>query len=336
MLSKYTIALVGFATLVYILIIPSERHWLRRKEPYICAIIALLIFTPVIYWNATHHWVSFIFQSSRRLVSTSSMRLHHLILLALFFLMPIGIYGSWQLMKKNSTETSNISIDTKHFIRTFTLVPLIVFALFSLNHAIKFNWIGPTFLALVPWLAALIASNQSTRLSWLNSCVFLLGCYGIILLFLHFSTSQTIHKKYLKDLIAWDTLTQQFNALAAKIEADTKQRPTFVPLDSYHIGSELSFYQTKLFSQGNIATIYPVAGSHIFGNNSLMYRYWSKNTDYLNRPLILISTEPTSFDNLTLKERTIEQSTMNKIISVSQGRGIKNIPYYYKIVRIKE
>ncbi|CEG59036.1 ArnT family glycosyltransferase [Legionella fallonii] len=336
MLSKYTIALVGLAALVYILLIPSARYWLRRKEPYFCAGIALLIFTPVIYWNATHQWVSFIFQSSRRLVSTSSIRLHHVILLTLFFLMPIGIYGFCQLMKKNSPEISSISTNTKHFMRIFTLVPLTIFALFSLNHAVKFNWVGPIFLALIPWLAALIANNPATRLSWLKSCVFLLGCYAIILMFLFFNTSQTIHKKYLKDILAWDKLTQQFNILAAKIEEEMQQSPTFVPLDSYHIGSELSFYQAKLLSQGGITKSYPVAGSHVFGNNSLMYRYWSNKIDYLDKPLILISTEPASFDNPILKEQTIEQSVMKRIVSVSQGQGIKGIPYYYKVVRIRK
>lgn len=336
MLSKYTIALTGLATLIYMLLIPSARHWFRRKEPYICALIALVIFTPVIYWNATHQWASFIFQSSRRLTSTSSMHLHYVILLALFFLMPIGIYGCWQLMKKNSLEISNISNNTKHFVRIFTLVPLTIFALFSINHTIKLNWIGPLFLALIPWLAALITNNPPARLPWLKSCLFLLACYAMALLLLSLTTSQTVHKKYLKAFIAWNTLTEQFNTLAAKIERETKQSPTFVPLDNYQIGSELSFYQAKLLSQGTITKVYPVAGSHIFGNNSLMYRYWSQNSDYLDRPLVLISTDPASFNKPELKMSTTDLSIMKKLTSVSQGQGIKNIPYYYKVVRIKE
>jgi hypothetical protein len=38
------------------LILTKERHWLTTKWPYLAAGIALLIFSPYIYWNATHDW----------------------------------------------------------------------------------------------------------------------------------------------------------------------------------------------------------------------------------------------------------------------------------------
>ena len=85
MLSKYTISLLGMATLFYMIANPMARLWFRRKEPYLCALIAALIFTPVIYWNATHQWVSFVFQSSRRFASTPSFHLHYLFGLSLLF-----------------------------------------------------------------------------------------------------------------------------------------------------------------------------------------------------------------------------------------------------------
>ena len=52
MLSKYTICLLGLATLIYVVIVPAARAWLIRKEPYIAALIAAALFTPVLYWNA--------------------------------------------------------------------------------------------------------------------------------------------------------------------------------------------------------------------------------------------------------------------------------------------
>jgi undecaprenyl-diphosphatase len=38
------------------------RKWLARKDPYLALVLGLLIFSPVIFWNATHDWLSFRFQ----------------------------------------------------------------------------------------------------------------------------------------------------------------------------------------------------------------------------------------------------------------------------------
>jgi hypothetical protein len=38
------------------LILTKERHWLGTKWPYLAAALALIIFSPYIYWNATHDW----------------------------------------------------------------------------------------------------------------------------------------------------------------------------------------------------------------------------------------------------------------------------------------
>ena len=42
-----------------------HRAWLARPQPYAAAVLALLVFSPVLVWNATHHWASFAFQGGR-------------------------------------------------------------------------------------------------------------------------------------------------------------------------------------------------------------------------------------------------------------------------------
>lgn len=60
--SKYTAALVAFAVLAGMLAIGELRIRLREPGPYVASAIALLVFSPVIAWNATHDWASFAFQ----------------------------------------------------------------------------------------------------------------------------------------------------------------------------------------------------------------------------------------------------------------------------------
>ncbi len=63
-LSKYHAFLFAFGAVIFLLATP-HRRLLTRPAPWIAGLIALAIFSPVIYWNATHGWISIAFQSGR-------------------------------------------------------------------------------------------------------------------------------------------------------------------------------------------------------------------------------------------------------------------------------
>jgi 4-amino-4-deoxy-L-arabinose transferase-like glycosyltransferase len=67
LLSKYTMVLFAPCILLFLLSSKETRKWLARKEPYLALILGLVIFSPVILWNAGHDWVSFRFQISHGL-----------------------------------------------------------------------------------------------------------------------------------------------------------------------------------------------------------------------------------------------------------------------------
>src|SRR5665213_2428223 len=62
LLSKYTSILVPGGVGLALLTSQAGRRHLARPWVYLAAIIALAVFSPVIFWNATHHWASFLFQ----------------------------------------------------------------------------------------------------------------------------------------------------------------------------------------------------------------------------------------------------------------------------------
>ena len=64
-LSKYHTVLFVVGLFIYFISLPTRRNMLRHPAPWVGAAIALLIITPVIVWNAQHHWVSFVFQGGR-------------------------------------------------------------------------------------------------------------------------------------------------------------------------------------------------------------------------------------------------------------------------------
>ena len=64
-LAKYSAALTAAGLPAFILLSPKQRHWLKHPAPYVSAVVAFAMITPVILWNARHGWVSFEFQGAR-------------------------------------------------------------------------------------------------------------------------------------------------------------------------------------------------------------------------------------------------------------------------------
>jgi len=65
LLSKYTAVLLGAGVVLWLLLEPQARHWLRDWRLWAGGLLAFLVFSPVILWNAMHGWVSFSKQGGR-------------------------------------------------------------------------------------------------------------------------------------------------------------------------------------------------------------------------------------------------------------------------------
>jgi 4-amino-4-deoxy-L-arabinose transferase-like glycosyltransferase len=329
LLSKYTIVLLGLATLIYLVITPKARLWFVRKESYLSALLAVCLFTPVLYWNATHEWVSFAFQGTRRLLAPASFSFHELVGLFLVFLTPLGVLGFIKLFQRaNAQEEDYLTQPTHRFITVFTLTPLVIFSLFSLTHPIKFNWIGPGMLSLVPWLAVLISNNKRLYRGWVITAITLLIIYSAMLGCIISGTPKPIYQALFTKFIDWRELTQKLHDVSDQIELTSHQTPQIVPLDLYNLASEFSFYQSMAPHP------YKVIGRHVFGQEDLMFKYWSDKAAPKDQILILIAESPKSFDAPEITSRVVDLSRLKTLWSFSQGARVNVRRYYYKIVRV--
>ncbi len=59
LLSKYAMIYVVPCLAVFLLLMPDQRRWLRRPEPYAFLLIGALVFLPVILWSWANDWVNF-------------------------------------------------------------------------------------------------------------------------------------------------------------------------------------------------------------------------------------------------------------------------------------
>lgn len=340
MLSKYTIVLLAVATLVYLLIVPAARKWFLRKEAYLAALIALILFSPVIYWNATHQWASFIFQGARRLQANDHFSTHLLLGLLCIYLTPAGVIAAWKLFVTPVQHKPLIHKNATLFIQIYSAVPIVCFIIFSLFHTIKINWVGPCVLALVPWLAALLSHNTtligiSSRKSWLLTSMVLGVCYIAAVLCITSGKPPILHEYLFRKLLPWDHLSRKVHNIASTYTQEHHTKLIIIPLDLYNLGSELAFYQTKQFDTHEVDSIFPIIGGHIFGTSSLMYQYWGSREVLKGKTLLLISEESYRFNNANIYEKTTFKEPLDTLQVASATKTGRAREFYYKIVSMK-
>lgn len=337
LLSKYSIVLLGIPVIAYLSVLPNARRWFFRQEPYLAVVLALVLFSPVIYWNARHGWVSFFFQSTRRFAAPPTPTFHHFLGLLLLFLTPVGLAGCLHCLYAYHKKDFILPKQTHLFIMLFTILPLMFFGYFSTKHAIKFNWIGPVLLAMIPWLAYLLQRSSRGTLYrlWQVTSVLLLCSYLTILYCIASGPAFIAKHQFLQKYIAWDDFTRDMHKIAKEVETQTGKEPVFVPLDAYNIGSELAYYQANFLTHGLIKKVYPIVGRHIFGLESLMYRYWS-SPELKDKVLILVSANEDDFKGAAVRRNVVARSEVYTLMTHAQGHNIQIKPYFYEIVQMED
>ncbi len=156
--SKYTGALFLAAVGIWLLATDPGRRWLGRPEPWLGLGIAAVVFAPVIAWNASHHWASFLKQGGRvgDWRPWDALRFEtELVLgqagLATPLIFVLGVAGTWQLAgacrRQRDPEAALVSL--------LTLVPAALFVQHALGDRVQGNWpsvLYPTAAIAAAWL----------------------------------------------------------------------------------------------------------------------------------------------------------------------------------------
>ncbi len=145
MLAKYTSVLLPGLVFVFLLTNPRRRFWLKRKEPYLAALIAASIYSPNLFWNAAHHWVAF--RHSLGLGGGEWIfTLHEFIGAQLAFLGPvllvmivIGLVLAFKMARRGD--------DLLAFLVWTSAPVLLLFAVLSVKSRVYGNWPAPGYIA---------------------------------------------------------------------------------------------------------------------------------------------------------------------------------------------
>jgi 4-amino-4-deoxy-L-arabinose transferase-like glycosyltransferase len=157
LLSKYTSLFFGPAILIWLVVVPKLRRWLISPWPYLGGLTALAIFSPVILWNADHHWVSFIKQIGRaRIEDFRPAFIGELIPTQIAFATPLvwilGAMGLYALFKRNAGAPAARALINSTF---WTIVAYFIWH--SLHARVEANWFAPVYPAFA--IAAAVAAH---------------------------------------------------------------------------------------------------------------------------------------------------------------------------------
>ena len=233
--SKYTAALLLPAIAVWLGVVPAIRPWLRRWPLWGGALVALLLFAPVLAWNAEHRWISFSRQGGRledwnpargaqfvgELVAGQVGLLTPIIAL----LVAAGIVraaGGWRDRDPGWL-----------LLAALTIVPLLVFVEHALGDRVQANW--PAIVYPAGAIAAVGLSRGWSRLVWPGVVL------GLALTSLVWAQCVAAPAAL---PMRWDPTLMRlggWRTLAASVDA-ARQRAgaTFVVADNYGVASVLA------------------------------------------------------------------------------------------------
>ena len=192
LLSKYPAVFFAAGLLIYLLTTRQARPWLLHPGPYLAALIALLVFSPVLIWNQQHDWISFTFQGGRvgSLVRFSLIRLlAYLGGQALYFLPWIWGLQIYLLYRYGLGRRRDQAV---RLCLSLALVPVLFFPLvYATGGAGLLHWAGPGFLFLFPPAGRFLARAEERGQRWPSGYALVTAAVvvaGAVLLVGHTST----------------------------------------------------------------------------------------------------------------------------------------------------
>jgi len=349
MLSKYTIVLLGLGAIAFLLIDSKARQWFRHPTPYLAVLLAVLLFSPVIVWNAQNGWASFVFQGPHRFSASFDFSLHKIITSILLLVTPVGliaviaaVFSRKEIVEDETEESDTDQIRAFRLFMFLTFIPLSVFLFFSLSRAVKLNWTGPLWLGMLPYVARLMVKHLPAgagRLrTWshrpLQATVFiLLLLYGAGLHYLVLGLADLPYPKN-KLGLGWPDLAARIQKVAERVEMETGERPLLVGMDVDRINSWLAFYRSMAMAgdsgTNTGAAALDTAGRHLFGRQSHMYRFWFPPAQQEKRPMVLVGYKAEHVQDDLIKDYIERATPIKEILSYKSGRITGR--YYYRII----
>jgi hypothetical protein len=244
-LSKYTAVLPALAVIVTLLAGRGLRV-LLTLGPWLAVLVALLLISPVLIWNAQNEWISFVYQlkhgsggtwHARRLAAFAGIQL-----VAYGPLLVLGAYlATRQIIQNKQWQRAALLL--------FFFIPFLVTGLMSGGGGSLPHWTAPAWMAITPFAALALAQRWASGrkaliLAFIRAqtviclvafvALFFVGVPGLS------ADHPLIRKNPLADLWGWDEAGLKARALARKHHLSS------LSVRHWTLGSRLAWYARPL------------------------------------------------------------------------------------------
>lgn len=331
MLSKYHAIFLPAGVMLYLVIEPRARGWLRKPGPYLAALVGLIVFSPVIVWNASHGWVSFLFQAGRA-VGESRFRpetlLAAMFLPALYLLPWIWMRLVLLLLGRSRAVLNGSATSRDKFLIAQAVLPLATFLAVACKRAVLPHWTLVGFLPLMPmlgefWARAFEIDPPRFRRKALAMAMFpLLLALGVV-----FQARTGFFQKGRPggvglfaanldptiDIVGWDAVAQELRNRGLLNDPDT-----FLFTCRWYESGHLGFAVR--------GTTTPVLCYH--ASDARSFAFWSKPQQWVGRDgvLVLINGSPYETDRLASGFERIEPLGTFEVVRA--GTSIRNVQLF--------
>ncbi len=168
LLAKYHAALLVVGIVIFAITSRPHRRWFREPGPYAAALVALLLFSPVLIWNAENDWVSFGFQSGR-IAETAGLHPEWLVRMILGQIAYVGpwvwipmIGAFWSAARRGPSDPRAWLLCCAAFL------PVVIFTVSALWAPLgwHFHWQAPGYLMLFPLVGAAAIARLKLAALW--------------------------------------------------------------------------------------------------------------------------------------------------------------------------
>ncbi len=327
LLSKFHAVFLPAGAVVYVLLTPEARRVLLTPGPYLAVLIGVVGFTPVLYWNATHEWASFAFQSGRA-VGTEFRPDHagRLLLRELAYLTPalwvavlvviVGGVRHWRTLGRE-----------ERLLLCLGVVPLAFFLSVSFLRRVSPHWPLVGVMLLLPLVGKQCVEwyRQWPRATRIVTATWAIAFVALAFLFAGHSRYGVLSGVVALDVdpareqVGWDTVADRLQAHGLIGKPNT-----FIYCGEFHEAGQIGF------ALGNRA---PVLCYSTFDTRG--FAYWSRPEDWVGQDGVLVALddrpwEPDGYAHFFARVELIEEFSM-----LRNGQPIRRARLFYCVNQIR-
>ena len=292
MLSKYHAIFLPAGAVLYIILDPEARRVLRKPGPYLAVGVGLAVFSPVIFWNATHGWASFAFQGGRA-VARAGFRLDALMGAIggqVAYLFPWIWWTLVALLIGRGRAFYRGATAAERFLVCQSVVPLVAFTAVACARPILPHWTLVGFLSLFPllgrqWVERHRANPVGMRRRLIAASAVPALVAGLVVLEYRTGLLQrfglSAHADPTVDMYGWD-----------QVAAELGRRGLLDSPDGF-------LFTRSWFSSGHLGFATRGSGVPVLCYNhkdARSFAFWSRPADWLGRDGVLVVLDDSTIE----------------------------------------